>query len=237
MGGIAGAPTGAGRNPGAGTACGVCRTDLHVVDGELPPKMPIIPGHEIVGRIDALGPGRRWAGAGPARRRPWLAHTCGHCFYCAAGQENLCDRPLFTGYTRDGGYATATIADARFAFRSGRGGDVHSRRCSAPGLIGVALAGNRGRGERLGLYGFGAAAHIVAQVAKRQGRRFSPSHARRDGDAGFRPCAWARHGLAGPTRCPRSRSTPPSSTPRRRLVPLALRRCARAAGSSAPAST
>src|ERR1700683_1247286 len=107
-------------------ACGVCRTDLHVVDGELPnPKVPIIPGHEIVGRIDAIGPGVEGLRIGERVGIPWLGHACGVCPYCIGHQENLCDRPLFTGYTRDGGFATATIADARYAFPlGGTGVDV-----------------------------------------------------------------------------------------------------------------
>ena len=101
-------------------ACGVCRTDLHVVDGELPhPVVPIIPGHEIVGRIDAIGPGVEGLHLGERVGIPWLGHTCGVCAYCRSQRENLCDDPLFTGYTRDGGFATATIADARFAFPLG----------------------------------------------------------------------------------------------------------------------
>ena len=114
------------RQPGPGrirvrvAACGVCRTDLHVVDGELPdPKLPIIPGHEIVGRIDAMGTGVEGLLIGERVGVPWLGHTCGVCPYCLSGQENLCDRPLFNGYTRDGGFATATIVDARFAFPLG----------------------------------------------------------------------------------------------------------------------
>src|SRR5208337_712676 len=98
-------------------ACGVCRTDLHVVDGELPnPKLPIVPGHEIVGRIDRLGPGVEALAVGMRVGIPWLGHTCGQCRYCREGRENLCDRPLFTGYTRDGGYATHVVADARYVF-------------------------------------------------------------------------------------------------------------------------
>ena len=114
------------RSPGAGeirikvAACGVCRTDLHVVDGELAnPKLPIIPGHEVVGRIDAIGPGVEGLGVGERVGIPWLGHTCGACPFCAWGQENLCDQPLFSGYTRDGGFATATIAGARYAFPLG----------------------------------------------------------------------------------------------------------------------
>ncbi len=154
------------------SACGVCRTDLHVVDGELPePKVPIIPGHEIVGRIDAIGPGVEGLSVGERVGVPWLGHTCGVCPYCAMHRENLCDRPLFTGYTRNGGYATATIADARFAFPLGElGEDVALAPLLCAGLIGWRSLTIAGEGKRLGLYGFGAAAHIVAQVARWQGR-------------------------------------------------------------------
>lgn len=153
-------------------ACGVCRTDLHVVDGELPhPQFPIIPGHEIVGRIDAVGSGVSGLEVGQRVGVPWLGHTCGACFYCMHRKENLCDRPLFTGYTRDGGFATATIADARFAFPLDETGSAESL---APllcaGLIGWRSLGIAGESEKLGLYGFGAAAHILAQVALAQGR-------------------------------------------------------------------
>jgi alcohol dehydrogenase, propanol-preferring len=168
----------ADRLPGPGeirvrvAACGVCRTDLHVVDGELPePKMPIIPGHEIVGRIDAIGPGVADLKIEQRVGIPWLGHTCGVCSYCIGGQENLCDRPLFTGFTRDGGFATATIADARYAFPLGETGeDVALAPLLCAGLIGWRSLLIAGDGKRLGLYGFGAAAHIVAQVARSQGR-------------------------------------------------------------------
>jgi len=154
------------------TACGVCRTDLHVVDGELPnPKLPIIPGHEIVGRIDALGTGVDGLQVGERVGIPWLGHTCGVCPYCLGGEENLCDHPLFTGYTRDGGFATATIADARFSFPLGEEGrDIALAPLLCAGLIGWRSLAIAGTGKKLGLYGFGAAAHIVAQVAKWQGR-------------------------------------------------------------------
>ena len=166
------------RFPGPGeirvrvSACGVCRTDLHVVDGELPrPKLPIIPGHEIVGRIDAIGPDVEGLGIGERVGVPWLAHTCGVCPYCTDGHENLCDQPLFTGFTRDGGFATATIADARYAFPLGEAGsDVALAPLLCAGLIGWRSLVIAGEGKRLGLYGFGAAAHIVAQAARWQGR-------------------------------------------------------------------
>jgi propanol-preferring alcohol dehydrogenase len=154
------------------TACGVCRTDLHVVDGELPdPKVPIIPGHEIVGRIDAIGSGVTDLQIGQRVGIPWLGHTCGVCPYCSGGKENLCDQPLFTGYTRDGGFATSTIADARFTFPLGEDGDdaaLAPLLCA--GLIGWRSLVIAGEANRLGLYGFGAAAHIIAQVARWQGR-------------------------------------------------------------------
>jgi len=166
------------RQPGAGqvrvkvAACGVCRTDLHVVDGELAhPHVPIIPGHEIVGRIDAIGPGVEGLTMGERVGIPWLGHTCGTCIYCQMQRENLCDHPIFTGYMRDGGFATSTIADARFAFPLGEAGsDVSMAPLLCAGLIGWRSLGIAGDGKRLGLYGFGAAAHIVAQVARWQGR-------------------------------------------------------------------
>ncbi len=154
-------------------ACGVCRTDLHVVDGELPhPKLPIIPGHEIVGRVAALGSGVTDFALGELVGIPWLGATCGVCPYCRFGRENLCDAPLFTGYTRDGGYATHTIANARFSFPLPDKLDAAE---AAPllcaGLIGWRSYRMAGEGTALGLYGFGAAAHILAQVAIWQGRR------------------------------------------------------------------
>jgi alcohol dehydrogenase, propanol-preferring len=154
-------------------ACGVCRTDLHVVDGELPnPKLPIVPGHEIVGRIDMIGAGVSALAVGQRVGVPWLGRTCGECRYCRNGSENLCDRPLFTGYTRDGGYATQTIADARYVFAlPAQGDDVATAPLLCAGLIGWRSLQIAGDGEKLGLYGFGAAAHIVAQVARWQGRQ------------------------------------------------------------------
>jgi propanol-preferring alcohol dehydrogenase len=153
-------------------ACGVCRTDLHVVDGELPnPRLPIIPGHEIVGRVSALGAGVAGFSVGERVGVPWLGFTCGVCRYCRGGAENLCDAPLFTGYTRDGGYATHAVADARYCFALPDGDDAALAPLLCAGLIGWRSYRMAGEGEALGLYGFGAAAHILAQVATWQGRR------------------------------------------------------------------
>jgi propanol-preferring alcohol dehydrogenase len=153
-------------------ACGVCRTDLHVVDSELPGiNYPIIPGHEVVGRVDALGPGVNAVKIGERVGIPWLGYTCGECAYCMNGRENLCDRPLFTGYTRDGGFATHLVADARYCFPLGEAGDdVAVAPLLCAGLIGWRSLVMTGEGKHLGIYGFGAAGHIVAQVARWQGR-------------------------------------------------------------------
>jgi len=165
--------------PGAGeilvevAACGVCRTDLHVVDGELPhPKLPIVPGHEIVGRVAAIGAGVTGSTIGQRVGVPWLGHTCGVCAYCRSGRENLCDAPLFTGYTRDGGYATHAVADALFCFPlPDKGDDAETAPLLCAGLIGWRSYRIAREATALGLYGFGAAAHIIAQVAVWQGRR------------------------------------------------------------------
>lgn len=164
--------------PGAGAllidvrACGVCRTDLHVVDGDLDhPKKPVIPGHEIVGTVAALGAGVTGFALGDRVGVPWLGHTCGHCRFCADGRENLCDAPGFTGYTIDGGYATRTVADARYCFHLPRQySDVEAAPLLCAGLIGYRSLAMAGDARRIGIYGFGAAAHIVAQVARHQGR-------------------------------------------------------------------
>lgn len=147
-------------------ACGVCRTDLHVVDGDLThPQLPVTPGHEIVGRIDALGVGVSSLALGQRVGIPWLGHTCGHCPYCTSHHENLCDHPVFTGYTRDGGYATMAVADARFAFPLGEdGSDIDLAPLLCAGLIGWRSLAKTGDAQKVGLYGFGAAAHIIAQV-------------------------------------------------------------------------
>ena len=154
-------------------ACGVCRTDLHVVDGELPdPSLPIIPGHEIVGIVDEIGANVKGFRLGQRVGIPWLGHTCGTCPYCRSARENLCDHPLFTGYTRNGGYATHAVADAAYAFPlDGLGDDVAIAPLLCAGLIGWRSLVLAGEGKRLGIYGFGAAGHIVLQVAKAQGRK------------------------------------------------------------------
>jgi propanol-preferring alcohol dehydrogenase len=153
-------------------ACAVCRTDLHVVDGELEhPKLPLVPGHEIVGIVDSFGDGVDVARIGRRVGVPWLGHACGTCPYCRAGMENLCDRPLFTGYTRDGGFATHVVADADFAFDLDEDADpVLLAPLLCAGLIGWRSLKKAGEGKRIGLYGFGAAAHIIAQVCIWQGR-------------------------------------------------------------------
>ncbi|MGJ4994601.1 zinc-dependent alcohol dehydrogenase family protein [Bradyrhizobium sp. HKCCYLS3077] len=155
------------------SACGVCRTDLHVYDGELPNiSYPIIPGHEIVGHIDRLGPGVTTHQLGQRVGIPWLGHTCGRCTFCKHGMENLCDAPAFTGYTRNGGYATHAVADADFAFAlEGFDDEVAAAPLLCAGLIGWRSLVMAGEAETLGLYGFGAAGHIVGQVARWQGRK------------------------------------------------------------------
>jgi propanol-preferring alcohol dehydrogenase len=218
--------------PGAGevrvkvSACGVCRTDLHIVDRELPDiKYPIIPGHEVVGRVDAVGPDVGHLKPGDRVGVPWLGYTCGVCSYCRSGQENLCDRPLFTGYTRNGGFATHMIADARYTFPLGEGGDdVATAPLLCAGLIGWRSLVMAGDATHLGIYGFGAAGHIIAQVARWQGR--SVYAFTRAGDA-------AAQGLAralGVAWAGASEDKPPVQldaaiiyAPVGALVPLALR--------------
>jgi propanol-preferring alcohol dehydrogenase len=153
-------------------ACGVCRTDLHVVDGELTqPKTPLVPGHEVVGIVSGLGEGVTDFALGERVGVPWLGHTCGHCAFCGRGKENLCDTPSFTGYTIDGGYAQRTAADSRYCFRlPERYTDIEAAPLLCAGLIGYRSLSMAGDAERIGIYGFGAAAHIVAQVARHQGR-------------------------------------------------------------------
>ena len=166
-------------------ACGVCRTDLHLVDGELPdPKMPVIPGHEIVGTIAALGAGVVAPPLGTRVGVPWLGRTCGHCAYCATGRENLCGEARFTGYQLDGGYAEYVVADPRFVFPlPDRYDDVTAAPLLCAGLIGYRAYAMAGDAPTLGIYGFGAAAHLIAQVALAQGRTVFAFTRPGDGDA------------------------------------------------------
>ena len=154
-------------------ACGVCRTDLHVVDGELPePKLPLIPGHQIVAQVEALGEGADRFAAGDRIGVPWLGWTDGTCRYCRTGRENLCDRARFTGYQLDGGYAELVVADERFCLSLPDGyPDLQAAPLLCAGLIGYRALRMTGDAVRLGLYGFGASAHIICQVARHQGRR------------------------------------------------------------------
>ena len=154
------------------SACGVCRTDLHIVDGDLRDgRMPIVPGHEIVGKVVERGPDAERFALGERVGVPWLGATCGLCNFCAAGRENLCDNARFTGYHLDGGYAEYTVAKERFCFALPAGGsDVEAAPLLCAGLIGYRALVMAGDARRLGVYGFGAAAHIVAQVARHQGR-------------------------------------------------------------------
>jgi propanol-preferring alcohol dehydrogenase len=153
-------------------ACGVCRTDLHVMEGDLPhPKLPLIPGHEIVGTVQAVGAGVEQFATGQRVGIPWLGYTCGRCDYCRAGRENLCDGARFTGYDLDGGYAEFTVADARYCFPLPDAySDAHAAPLLCAGLIGYRSLVMAGEARRIGIYGFGAAAHIIAQVAVWQGR-------------------------------------------------------------------
>ncbi|WP_257538415.1 zinc-dependent alcohol dehydrogenase family protein [Sphingobium sp. CFD-1] len=184
-------------------ACGVCRTDLHVLDGEIPAHYPIVPGHEIVGRVIAMG--ARTAGFAIGQRVgvPWLGHTCGVCSFCRSGHENLCDQPEFTGCTRDGGYASHVVADARYCFPlPDRFTDVEAAPLLCAGLIGWRALRLAGDGQRIGLCGFGAAAHILAQVATWQGREvyaFTKA-GDEDGQAFARSlgCIWAGSSEAAP---------------------------------------
>lgn len=179
-------------------ACAVCRTDLHIVDGDLPlPRLPLVPGHEIVATVEALGAGVRTLQIGQRVGVPWLGGTCGHCRYCGAGAENLCDEPVFTGYSRDGGFATHALADARhcFALDGLAMDDAAAAPLLCAGLIGWRSLKAAGDAPALGLYGFGAAAHLIAQVALAQGRTV---HAfTRPGDTAAQAlaralgCAWA----------------------------------------------
>ncbi len=167
------------------TACGVCRTDLHIVDGELTdPKLPLVLGHEIVGRVEALGAEVEGFAIGDRVGVPWLGFTDGTCPYCRTGRENLCDDARFTGYQIDGGYASHTLADARYCFHLPEGySDAEAAPLLCAGLIGYRSLKMTGDARRLGIYGFGAAAHIVAQVARHQGRQIFAFTRPADGQA------------------------------------------------------
>jgi propanol-preferring alcohol dehydrogenase len=207
-------------------ACGICRTDLHVLDGDLPrPKLPLVLGHEIVATVDACGPSAKRFAVGQRVGVPWLAWTCGECGWCRSGRENLCVRARFTGYQLDGGFAEFAVADERFCFPVPDGyDDCEAAPLFCAGLIGYRALCAAGDGERLGIYGFGAAAHIVAQVARFQGRRvFAFTRA---GDAAAQ--AFARS--LGAVWSGASEETPPEPldaaiifAPVGALVPAALR--------------
>ena len=207
-------------------ACGICRTDLHVATGELPePKLPLVLGHEIVGTVVETGAGVEHVATGDRVGVPWLAWTCGVCDYCRSGRENLCDRARFTGYHRDGGYADFTVADARYCFPlPNRYDPVHSAPLLCAGLIGHRALRAAGDARRLGLYGFGAAAHLVAQVARHEGRRVFAFT--REGDHQGQEFArtlgaeWAGASTEGP---PESLDAAIIFAPVGALVPAALR--------------
>lgn len=165
-------PPGAGQIAVTVLACGVCRTDLHVVDGDLPnPAIPIIPGHEIVGRVERVGSGVTGFAPGDRVGIPWLGYSCGECEYCRTDRENLCRYARYTGYQIDGGYAEQAVADARYCFHLPAGyDDEHAAPLMCAGLIGYRAYRMAGDARRIGIYGFGAAAHIIAQVAVQQGR-------------------------------------------------------------------
>ena len=178
------------------SACGVCRTDLHVVDGEIPARYPIVPGHEIVGHVSACGADVEGFAIGDRVGVPWLGHTCGICAYCRDGRENLCDQPDFTGCTRDGGFASHAVADPRYCFALPSAfSDVAAAPLLCAGLIGWRALRRAGDGKAIGLYGFGAAAHILAQVARWQQRDVyaftKPGDARGQAFARALGCVWA----------------------------------------------
>lgn len=211
-------------------ACGVCRTDLHVVDGELPdPKLPLIPGHQIVGTVERLGERVERFAAGDRVGVPWLGWTDGECRYCRTGRENLCDAARFTGYDLDGGYAEYAVADHRFCFQIPAGyPDLQAAPLLCAGLIGYRSLRMAGDAKRLGLYGFGAAAHIVAQVALHEGRRVFAFTSRGDAEAqGFARelgAAWAGDSSQVP---PEELDAAIIFAPVGALVPAALRAVAK----------
>jgi alcohol dehydrogenase, propanol-preferring len=207
-------------------ACGVCRTDLHIVDGEVAAtKLPLVLGHQIVGTVDAVGVGSERAEAGDVVGIPWLGWTCGVCRYCRGGRENLCDRARFTGLDLDGGYAEAAVADERFCFRLPReGSPVHLAPLLCAGLIGYRALRMAGEAERLGLYGFGASAHVIAQVAVWEGRRVF-AFTRRADDVGqeFARSLGAEWAGASEESPPEELDAAIIFAPVGQLVPIALR--------------
>jgi propanol-preferring alcohol dehydrogenase len=206
-------------------ACGVCRTDLHVVDGELPdPKLPLIPGHQIVGIVQGIGEGVAGFRTGDRVGVPWLGWTCGECGYCGSGRENLCGKARFTGYHMDGGFAELAIADHRFCFPIPRGyPDLQATPLLCAGLIGYRALGMTGDAESIALYGFGAAAHLVIQVARHQGRRVfaltRPGDVRAQDFARELGAAWAGDSLISPPEAPEAAII---FAPDGGLVPVAL---------------
>lgn len=207
-------------------ACAVCRTDLHVIDGELPQAVyPIVPGHEIVGTVEALGPGVAEPGVGTRVGVPWLGHTCGHCAYCKSARENLCDEPGFTGCTRDGGFATHVLAEAAFTIPLDPTLDpVATAPLLCAGLIGWRTLRKVGNGAAVGFYGFGAAAHIVAQVCRWQGRRFFAFTRPGDADAqGFARSLGAEWAGGSDERAPELLDAALIFAPDGGLVPTALK--------------
>ncbi len=218
------------------SACGVCRTDLHVVDGELKdPKLPLVIGHQIVGTVEAVGEGADRFEVGDRVGIPWLGWTDGECRYCRSGRENLCERARFTGYDLDGGYAELTVADQRFCFAIPDGyPDLQAAPLLCAGLIGYRSLRMCGDAERLGLYGFGASAHIVCQVAAHQGRQVFALT--RPGDAPTQRfalelgAAWAGDSAGGSEVAPAGNGGPPEAldaaiifAPAGELAPVALR--------------
>ena len=207
-------------------ACAVCRTDLHVVDGELTqPKLPLVPGHEIIGVVETSGPGAGRFRPGHRVGVPWLGWTCGVCRYCGTGRENLCDRALFTGYTRDGGYAEYTVADERFCFPIPDAfQDAEAAPLLCAGLIGYRCLSKAGDARRIGLYGFGAAAHIITQVARYQGREVyaftKPADLRSQEFARSLGAVWAGAASVAP---PQPLDAAIIFAPAGELVPMALR--------------
>ncbi len=212
-------------------ACGICRTDLHVADGELPePKLPLVLGHEIVGEVASVGAGVDRFAAGDRVGVPWLGWTCGACRYCRAGKENLCDQARFTGYQIDGGYAEYAVADARFCFPLPTSyGDADAAPLLCAGLIGHRALRAAGEAERLGIYGFGAAAHIVAQVARHEGRRVF-AFTRPEDTEGQRFALELGAAWAGPSTDPAPEALDAAIifAPVGALVPAALRSVAKA---------